>query len=449
MPTEFSYRTRNEAITKLKDATVDALIIGGGITGSGVASILAESGINVVLVEKGDFASGTSSGSSKLIHGGLRYLQQGRIREVRNLIRERNYLRKNTEIVGDMEFHILIGKKSWSRATIRSGLFLYNILDGRFQIPRFRKNSGIYGHETEGYFTYMDAYTDDSRLVISNICSAHAQGGVCLNYCEVLGVSKINGFYDVTVADNYSRSTFSFQARAIVNCAGPWAEKVMRMLGSTRVPSFRLSKGIHIVLPSSLFGIRNAVVFRSPLDGRQLFIIPRGEVVHLGTTDNYVQEPDDFSITDEEITYLIQSASSVFRNINRSCIIAAFSGIRPLVSGSSNPGTASRESLIIQEGSIVNVLGGKLTDYRTTSRDAARRVIALLGLERNINDLPRISYHREGKPNDFIYDIRYECALTAEDILRRREGLRIYSLDGGKSLEDKVYADLAAEGLKG
>lgn len=447
MAVEFSYRTRIADLTRINNRTVDVLIIGGGITGSGVANILAESGIDFVLLERGDFASGTSSGSSKLIHGGLRYLQQGRLGEVRNLIKERNYLRKNTEIVGDMEFHILIGKGSWNRATIRSGLFLYNILDGRIQIPRYRKNTGLYPAGVDGYFAYMDAYTDDSRLVISNICSAKASGGICLNYCEVTGLSRNNDSYAVDIRDRISGKRYALKARIIVNCAGPWAIEVMKMIGLRTTPSFRLSKGIHLVLPAGKLRLSNAVVFRSHIDGRQLFLIPRGEVIHLGTTDNFVSDPGDFSITEEEISYLLESAGYLFGKIDRKIVINAFSGIRPMVSESMDPGSASRESAIIQEDSVINVLGGKLTDYRITARNAARIVLSLLGNKSDIQGLPRISYHREGTLNDFVYDIRYECAITAEDILRRREGLRIYSADAGKSMEESVRAALAAEGI--
>jgi glycerol-3-phosphate dehydrogenase len=440
---EFSFRTREHEISALDGQTVDVLVVGGGITGAGVANILAENGISAVLIEKSDFASGTSSASSKLIHGGLRYLRQGRIREVRNLIRERDYLRKNTGIVNDIEFDILITQDSWNRSVMRTGLFIYNLLGHRVTVPAFHKNSGKYPAAVRGYFTYLDACTDDARLVISNICSAVRHGCRCLNYSEAVRFSRTGDLHETEIADRISGRSITVRSRLIVNCAGPWAGDVMNTLGGRGGVEFRLSKGVHLVMPSSLFCLKNAVAFRSPLDGRQLFIIPRGEVVHLGTTDTFVASPDEVAVSDDEVGYLLESTASIFTGISKNDIITTFAGIRPLTGKSRTPGRASRESSIVASDGVINVLGGKLTDYRVTARSVARIAGRKLGRKMKIGNCPSIDYDR-GKPDNPVeYDILRECAITSEDILRRREGWRIYSLDAGKSMEEEVESLLA------
>ena len=267
---EFSARTRAADLNDLENRKFDVLVIGGGINGSGVANTLAQAGISTVLVEANDFASGTSSASSKLIHGGLRYLQQGRIREVRNLIKERDYLRRNTHIVRDIEFHILITPDSWRKWEIRLGLVIYNLLGHRITFPVFHRNRGEYPSPVKGYFSYLDAMTDDARLVMSNICSAHNHGALCLNYVRLVAVEKNEPGLSARVSDSLTGKEYVVHARMVVNCTGPWAAEVMRLTGTGSMPGIRLSKGIHLVLPAEMFPFKNAIAFRSRLDGRQL-----------------------------------------------------------------------------------------------------------------------------------------------------------------------------------
>ena len=443
---EFSAKTRVVDLNDLGNRKFDVLVIGGGINGSGVANTLAQAGISTVLVEANDFASGTSSSSSKLIHGGLRYLQQGRIREVRNLIKERDYLRRNTQIVKDIEFHILITPDSWRKWEIRLGLVIYNLLGHRITFPVFHRNRGEYPSPVKGYFSYLDAMTDDARLVMSNICSAHNHGALCLNYVRLVAVEKNEPGLSARVSDSLTGKEYVVHARMVVNCTGPWAAEVMKLTGTGSMPGIQLSKGIHLVLPAEMFPFKNAIAFRSRLDGRQLFIIPRGEVVHLGTTDNFVESPDDREVSQEEITYLIESTSAIFGNIDRASIITTFSGIRPLVSESSDPGKATREFSVIQDNGIIHVLGGKLTDYRIASRKVAGMVARHLGISTDLERLPVIDYYRHAMDDPVQYDLDYECAITVDDIVRRREGSSIYSMDAGASMKKKAEIHLAGGG---
>ncbi|MEM0158109.1 MAG: glycerol-3-phosphate dehydrogenase/oxidase, partial [Thermoplasmataceae archaeon] len=426
---EFSARTREEDLLSLANRWFDVLVVGGGINGSGVANILSQIGLKTILVEMGDFASGTSSASSKLIHGGLRYLQEGRIGEVRNLIRERDYLRNHTPIVKDIEFDILITRNSWNRWKIMLGLVIYNFLGHRHKIPAFRKNQGEYPREVLGYFSYMDAITDDSRLVISNICSAHNRGSVCLNYARLEGVQKVANGFIARITDTLTGKAYSINAGLIVNCTGPWAGKTASVLMASGIPQMKLSKGVHIVIPRDLIHVNKAVAFRSSIDGRQLFIIPRGEVHHIGTTDDFVESPEDRDVKEDEINYLLESTSAIFGKISRDAVITTFCGIRPLVSNSEDPGKATREFSIVERDGIIHVLGGKLTDYRVAARKVARLVMKRLGISINVDGLPVIDYLRENTGDPVQYDLQYECALTLDDVVRRREGWSIYMSD--------------------
>ncbi len=445
---EFSGRTRSADLNDLGGRTFDVLVIGGGINGSGVANTLAQIGISTVLVEASDFASGTSSASSKLIHGGLRYLQQGRIHEVSNLIKERDYLRRNTQIVKDIEFQILITPNSWRKWEIRLGLVIYNLLGHRITFPVFHRNRGEYPSLVKGYFSYLDAMTDDARLVISNICSAHNHGAICLNYVRLTAVERNQSGFTAKISDGLTGKEYIVHARMVVNCTGPWAAEVMKLTGTGNRPGIRLSKGIHLVLPAGMFPFKNAIAFRSPLDGRQLFIIPRGEVVHVGTTDNFVDSPEDREVSQEEVTYLIESTSAIFGKIDRASIITTFSGIRPLVSESSDPGKATREFSVLQDNGIIHVLGGKLTDYRIASRKVAEMVARNLGISKDLGGLPVIDYDRHVAGDPVQYDLHYECAITVDDIVRRREGSSIYSLDAGASMKKKAEIHLARGGAE-
>ncbi|MEM0157338.1 MAG: glycerol-3-phosphate dehydrogenase/oxidase [Thermoplasmataceae archaeon] len=445
---EFSSRTRAADLETLEDSEFDVLVIGGGINGAGVANTLAQIGIKTLLVEANDFASGTSSASSKLIHGGLRYLQQGRIREVRNLIRERDYLRRNTRIVRDIDFHILITPNSWHKWEIRLGLMIYNILGHRISFPVFHRNSGEYPSAVRGYFSYTDAITDDSRLVISNICSAHNHGAVCLNYVRFTAVERTSSGFSSVVADSLTGKEYRVHARAVVNCTGPWAAEAMKLMGTGSVPGIKLSRGIHIVLPAGMFNLKNAIAFRSHIDGRQIFILPRGEVVHIGTTDNFVRSPEERDASREEISYLLESTSYIFGKIDMASIITTFSGIRPLVSDSSDPGKATREFSIFEDSGIIHVLGGKLTDYRIASRKVAGLVTEHLGLSASMKGLPVIDYTREDEGDPIQYDIEHECAITVDDIVRRREGSAIYSSDAGLSMRMEAERHMAKRGVE-
>ena len=436
MNPEFSASTRKETINALDSSEYDVTIIGGGITGSGIANILAENGIRTLLIEKGDFASGTSSGSSKLIHGGLRYLQNGRFIEVHRLLKERNYLLGHTDIVKPIEFHIFTGKDMWNSFELGLGISLYNILSGKIPYAKHIRNKGEYPGKIGGYYSYMDGITIDSKLVIYNVASAHRHGAVCLNYMDATSIEKDVKQYKVSMYDKISGENKIINTKIVINAAGPWGNRILEMAGLDPDKNFRLSKGVHIVFPYSVWGRKNAAVFKSAIDGRQLFIIPAGEVVYAGTTDTFVENPDDFSINNDDIKYIIDSLKPVFPEFESGKIITSFSGIRVLIGSGDDPGKISRDFKISSENNFISVLGGKITDYRVGARKTAKLVSAMLGRHMKIKNMPYIDYSRK---SDSIEDIiKNECPVYSEDIIRRRLALSIYSTDSGKSMENSI-----------
>lgn len=444
---EFSHKTRARDISEIEDTAFDVLIVGGGIIGAGVANLLAQNGVKILLVDRGDFASGTSSGSSKLIHGGLRYLAQWRILLTRDLLKERNYLIKNTDIVKRIDFDILMDEYSWKPYVIRMGLFLYNILGGKLRIPTMEKNGGIYGPNVKGYFSYHDGVTDDSRLVMYNIISAYNNGAVCLNYVSLEGFEKGGDHVEASLKDRIGGGGFRVSARTVINCAGPWVEEIMKLYGINNDEIFRLSKGIHIIVRKEELPVERAIAFRSHIDKRQMFVIPREEIVIIGTTDEFVDDPDDFSIPESDVKYIIESAKRIFPSLSENSIITSYAGIRPLFGKGETPGEVSRDFIIKTWPNFITVFGGKLTDYRSAARKVAKEFMRISGKKVKIRGLPMIDYRREVGDDPYEYDIKYECALTFEDIIRRREGLSLYSPDLGESEKESIKNSLSRSGL--
>lgn len=439
MNPEFSYRTREKCVESIDNEVRDVAIIGGGITGSGIASLLAQNNISNTLLEMNDFASGTSSGSSKLIHGGLRYLAQGHLILTRHLLKERNYLLRSVNFVKKLDFDIIIDSHSWSGTEIRLGLFLYSLLGGGFKIPRMIRNKGTYPKEVKGYFRYHDAFTSDSELVIHNIVSAVRYGSECLNYARFTGMKKEGALSRIFFADSTTGKEHSFLARYIINCAGPWVREVADSLGVPQHGVFRLSKGVHLIFRKEDAPVKNAIAFRTHIDRRQMFIIPAGKVTIVGTTDTFTDRPDDFSVTSEDIDYIIKSSSRLLPKISEDKILASYAGIRPLFGSGKSPGEISRDFYIDVSGNVISVFGGKLTDYRNVARKAGKILAGISHMKIKTGGLPVIDYRRPKKIKGYDYFIDSECAMTPEDVYRRRTADSLFEPDF-KAIEEEVTA---------
>ncbi|MDW6004418.1 glycerol-3-phosphate dehydrogenase [Vibrio mangrovi] len=366
---------------------LDLVIVGGGINGAGIAADAAGRGLSVGLYEAQDFASATSSASSKLIHGGLRYLEHYEFRLVGEALAEREVLlRKAPHVARPMRFrlpHRPYLRPAWM---IRCGLFLYDHLGKRTTLPASHKvnlaESGLLKPEMKTGFEYSDCWVDDARLVILNILAARENGAEVCNYCRVEQAVRENGIWRVTVYDQQSDTRFVRYAKALVNAAGPWVKQFFDDgLQSESPRNIRLVKGSHIVVPR-LHHEEQAYILQNQ-DGRIVFVIPyQGEFSIIGTTDvEYRGDPRQVKISDAETDYLIDIVNQHFvRQISRDDVIWSYSGVRPLCDDESNsPQAVTRDYTIeleqeMEQAPLLSVFGGKLTTYRKLAEAAMKKL---------------------------------------------------------------------------
>ncbi len=462
-------RSRHDIITTMMEG-VDVLIIGGGITGSGILNILSGTGVKVALVEASDFAFGTSSRSSKLIHGGLRYIANGQFSVVRESVKERDFLLKFPDLVRKENFLIPIDDNSWSRNTLRIGLWLYSLFSKEIKAKWLSKNeiSQMYpvlsNTPQQGGYVYAEGVVNDARLVIENILSSKMKNGLALNYAKVISIQFDNDFAkSAKIKDELTGAEFQIPFKILINSAGPWVGSIFKMI-EQHYPSagnvsklLKLSKGDHIILKKDAFPADLAVALRSPIDGRQVFIIPRGEVILVGTTETEYHGNICNPVPGEaEIQYLLDSVKMYIRNVSRNDIINAYSGLRPLFGKGSDLGKISREYRVIRNGNIISIVGGKITTYRAIAERVAKLVMKDLGIHENAsvdfrykkrldevkNDIIRAYGIEHQDQIQFAYDILYEDAIHVDDILWRREGYFIFSSDSGLSKLDACIETL-------
>ena len=395
---------RAQLLAALGRESFDVLVIGGGITGCGIARDAALRGLRTALVEKNDFASGTSSRSSRLVHGGVRYLEHGHLHLVFEASAERRrLLRLAPHLVRPLEFvwPVYAGARvpQWK---LSAGLALYDALALFRNVARHRRldASGVAEREPalrreglRGGARYFDAATDDARLTLANAIGALEAGAVVVNHAELRAVRRTNGTVEsasVTDTSSEGAATFDVRARVIVNAAGPWSDVVQRILEPERdgTPTVRGSKGVHIALPRERIGNREAITLLSPTDGRVMFVLPagpQGEQAIVGTTDTYTtSSPDDVHATEEDIAYLLDAANFFFPSarLTRTDVVSSWAGIRPLMADddSQHPAGASREHAVTRSSSgVVTITGGKLTTYRVMAADVLNEVARSLG----------------------------------------------------------------------
>lgn len=415
----FAVPSRTQRLHALSERPFDVLVIGGGATGCGIAHAAALRGLRVALVEKDDFASGTSSRSSRLIHGGVRYLEHGHLRLVfESSAERRRLLHLAPHLVRPLEFTWPVYENARiPRWKLDAGLTLYDTLALFRNVHRHHRLSpaGVLEHEPalrrdglKGGATYFDAATNDARLTLANAIAALEAGAVLLNHAPSIELLTENGrAVGATIRDALTNREVDVRASVVVSAVGPWTEQVHG------------SKGAHIAVPRDRIGNRRALTLLSPRDGRVLFVLPAGLHSIVGTTETATNaSPDSVRATNEDVRYLIDSANAFFPSAELSAndVVAAWAGIRPLIASTGeSPGAATREhSIITRDDGVVSITGGKLTTYRIMARDVVDMLVKQLA-RGDRDDLTKDA-RLPGGDFAFVDSLIAEAARTTKDI---------------------------------
>jgi glycerol-3-phosphate dehydrogenase len=495
---------RSAALARMAEEEFDILVIGGGITGAGVALDAAGRGLRTALVDRADFAAGTSSKSSKLVHGGLRYLQQREFKLVYENLAERQRLLDNApHLVRVLPFLIpLFGKDGAVNKTLAkayaTALWLYDLTGG---VRIGRRHKRLSADQAMAHvptlrrdllaaaFLYFDAQADDARLTLAIARTAVDHGAVVANYAPVVALlkgdaGKVRG---AQLADGTE-----VRASVVVNAAGVWSDDVRALDEGAHPHSLRPAKGIHLAVPWDKVRCDIAAVVPVPKDRRSIFVVPWGDRVYLGTTDTEYDGPlDNPTVTPEDVAYILSAINgSTTANITEADVVGTWAGLRPLVASASSERTADlsrRHSVRTSAGGMVSVTGGKLTTYRKMAADTVDAALPLLGRsslrrsttkklrlhgadghERVADEHLRSRYGSDGRvvqamveadpglahvlvPGlpytraEAVYAARYEMAHTLEDVLSRRTRALLLARDASVAAAPDVAALVGAE----
>lgn len=376
----FSNLNRKKYVENIQNKTFDVLVIGGGITGAGLALDATMRGMSTALVEMQDFAAGTSSRSTKLVHGGLRYLKQFEVKMVAEVGKEREIVYENGPHVTTPEWMLLpfhtggtFGKFSTS-----IGLKVYDLLAGvkrsesRIMLSEeetLEKEPLIKREELQGGGYYVEYRTDDARLTLEVMKKAIEKGASALNYTKVTELRYKNGVVcGVLVEDLLSGETYEIHAKKIINATGPWVDSIREVDGSKKGKTLQMSKGSHLVIDQSVFPLKQAVYFDTP-DGRMVFAIPRDGKAYVGTTDTfYSEDPINPRMSEEDRRYILDAIHYMFPSVEvtEKDVESSWAGIRPLIhEEGKDPSEISRKDEIWESDSgLITIAGGKLTGYR-------------------------------------------------------------------------------------
>jgi glycerol-3-phosphate dehydrogenase len=384
----FSHRTRRENLKRMQETVFDLVVIGGGITGAGIARDAVQRGMRVALLEKGDYGGGTSSRSSKLIHGGLRYLKQLDIGLVRESLAERQHLMKVAPyLVFPIEFVFPIYAGWTDRFEKWIGMLGYDLLKRGDNLARHRNLSPEEVLELEpqlrvdrlsGGFVYYDCVVNDARLTLLTLKTAAEQGARVANYAKMIGLEKADaGFQEVRFEDRLGGDTGSLRARVVTVAGGPWTDDLLQV-HKQQAPLLRPTKGVHLVFPAERLRIRHAVVI-SNYDKRFLFAVPHGEFAYVGTTDtDYTGSLEEIPVEAGDVDYLIDALNRFFphANLTPTDVVSAWAALRPLLREEGLPSKISRDyHMDMSEDGFTLIAGGKLTTYRLMAENLLDRVI--------------------------------------------------------------------------
>lgn len=387
---KFSNLNRVKTVEKLAKEEFDLVVIGGGITGGGIALDAASRGLKVALVEKNDFASGTSSKSTKLIHGGLRYLKQFDFWLVKEVGSERAIVHKLAPhlVLPEKMLLPLIENGSYGKWLTSIGLKVYDILA---QVTGDDKRKMLEKKEAlklepllpkkilKGAGYYAEYRTDDARLTIENIKTSLQFGAFALNYASVNDFvyteDQISG---VNVTDVISGKDFTIKTKYVISAAGPWVDELRSINNSKKGKRLHLTKGVHLVFPYEKLPVKQSVYFDIP-DGRMMFAIPRGKVTYVGTTDtNYNHDKDHIKTDLADAIYLLSAVNNMFPKINLEMedIVSSWAGLRPLIheEGKSASELSRKDEIFTSDTGLISIAGGKLTGYRKMAERVVDRI---------------------------------------------------------------------------
>ena len=434
---------------KLLDKTPewDVVIIGGGASGLGIATDAANRGLKTLLLEKIDFAKGTSSRSTKLVHGGVRYLQNGDVSLVLEALRERGIMRKNApHLVRDLSF-IIPSYDWWSSPFYGLGLKVYDMMAGKLGLgPSTLLNKeetlslipNVNKKGLRGGVIYHDGQFDDARMAISLALTAENEGAVMLNYAEVYSFIKENDLIiGLEFKDRINGSKKRVFSKSIVNATGVFSDKLISLDQPRAKQLIRPSQGVHIVLDKSFLNGPQAIMVPHTSDGRVLFAVPWNEYVVVGTTDTPINETLDEPIAlDEEIQFIIDNAGMYMsKKPKRSDIKSVFAGLRPLAASEGNKETTKEISrhhkITVSTSGLINVLGGKWTTYRKIAEDTVNTVLMVSGLSErkcNTETLPIFGFDPTTNWNDPLHFYGTEA-----------KKVEAMDLNGNKSLSSKLF----------
>lgn len=386
----FSNLERAKNIENLTNGEFDLVVIGGGITGGGIALDASSRGLKVALVEKGDFASGTSSKSTKLIHGGLRYLKQFDFWLVKEVGSERAIVHKLAPhlVLPEKMLLPLIENGSYGKWLTSIGLKVYDILA---QVTGDDKRQMLEKKEAKrlepllpkkilkGAGYYAEYRTDDARLTLENIKTSLTFGATALNYAQVEDFlytdEKVCG---VTVKDAVTGRAFEIKSKYVISAAGPWVDDLRSVNNSKKGKQLHLTKGVHLVFPHAKLPVKHSVYFDIP-DGRMMFAIPRGKITYVGTTDtNFNKDKDNVRVDLADAIYLLSAVNNMFPKINLEMedIISSWAGLRPLIheEGKSASELSRKDEIFTSDTGLISIAGGKLTGYRKMAERVVNRI---------------------------------------------------------------------------
>ena len=456
-----------------KEQQWDVAIIGGGASGLGIALDSASRGHKTILLEKNDFAKGTSSRSTKLVHGGVRYLQNGDISLVIEALRERGIMRKNApHLVRDLSF-VIPSYDWWSSPFYGIGLKVYDMMAGKLglgpstilnreetlkYLPNVKKDG------LRGGVIYHDGQFDDARMAVSLALTADQEGATLLNYVEVTGLEKEKDMLKgIQITDSINGSKKTIKAKVVVNATGVFSDQIIRMDQPEAKPMIRPSQGVHLVIDKSFLQGDHAIMVPHTTDGRVLFAVPWNGQVVVGTTDTPIDDALEEPIPmEEEIDFILENASAYMtKKPHRKDVKSVFVGLRPLAATNNNKESTKEVSrhhkIIVSTSGLVSVLGGKWTTYRKMAEDAVNTIqmvggfqdrkcttetLPILGNDFNVDftnpyhfygtEAPKIKALNPEKANQslseklfisenqVLWAVQEEMAMTLEDVLARR-----------------------------